>query len=145
MNSDSRKYRAPPELIMPDDVADAAFAPPIPGRTHVFFANTQDRLFISKLPSYISGLKVVSTEFLSAGSVLAPVNDLTPSTSKSRMPPLEGAPDTTAAAAPQAAPASSPEALSQHDHKWEGLLGSADTCVALLTSESMADPILYFF
>ena len=68
MNADARKYRFPPELVMPGDIADKAFAPPEPGKTHVFFANTSDKHLVASIVSFIPGIKIASTAHLSPES-----------------------------------------------------------------------------
>jgi hypothetical protein len=97
MNADTRKYRNPPELLMPGDVADKAFAQPVPGRTHAFFANTKDKLFVASIVSFIPGINIVSTTHLSPESKNA---------------------------------------------EWQGLLESADRCMALITPQTMADVVM---
>jgi hypothetical protein len=68
MNADSRKYQSPPELRMPEGIGDMAFAQPEPGRTHIFFMNTEDKFLIATIASFIPGINIVSTEFLSKES-----------------------------------------------------------------------------
>jgi hypothetical protein len=68
MNADSRKYQSPPELRMPEGIGDMAFAQPEPGRTHAFFINTEDKFLIATIVSFIPGINIVSTEFLSPES-----------------------------------------------------------------------------
>jgi hypothetical protein len=64
MNADRRKYLHPPELIMPDDIVDKAFASPEPGRTHAFFANTKDKHLVASIASFIPGISIASTIYL---------------------------------------------------------------------------------
>jgi hypothetical protein len=64
MNADSRKYLHPPELIMPGDIVDKAFASPEPGRIHAFFANTKDRRLVASITTFIPGINIVSTTYL---------------------------------------------------------------------------------
>jgi hypothetical protein len=68
MNADSRKYPSPPELMMPGSIADKAFKQLEPDRTHVFFANTSDKLFISSIMAFIPGINITSTTYLPADS-----------------------------------------------------------------------------
>jgi hypothetical protein len=54
--------------MMPGDIVDHAFKQQESGRTHVFFANTEDKLFISAVAGFIPGINIASTTFLSPES-----------------------------------------------------------------------------
>ena len=125
VNADRRKYRVPPELMMPDDIADKAFAPPEAGRVHVFFANTTDKLFIATVPKFIAGLKIVSAPYLAPEKIGMAQQGL--------LPPLSSS--------GQAAGDSAKDA-NEKKYEWQALVKSAGACVALLTPETMADTTL---
>jgi hypothetical protein len=105
--------------MMPGDIADQAFKQQEPGRTHAFFANTNDKLFVSAIVTFIPGallLQFISHHPLSYSPPISPLGiNITSTTFLS--------PDS-------------------EKHEWQGSLEAADKLVALITPDSMTDVVL---